>query len=87
MAEPPVKLSHPSPRGLRDLRHIRRELCNLYREGKAGSVEPPLLGRLVNCLNVLQALDNCRLLDQRITDLEAQIAAIKPNGHDREARL
>ena len=39
------------------------------------------------CLSALQALDNGRLLEERILALEAKLAAVKPNGHDRRPEL
>jgi hypothetical protein len=83
MADPPKELSHPTPRALRDLRGIRRQLVTIYREAKAGLVEPQLFGRLVNCLNTLQAIDNNKLVEERMSEIEAKLAITKPNGHDR----
>jgi hypothetical protein len=82
---PVTELSYPSPRALRDLRGIRRELCLLYREAKAGLIEPTLVGRLANVLNILQSMDNGILLERRVVEMEERIAALKPNGHGRTA--
>ena len=74
------ELSYPPPRGLRSLLHVRRELTTVYREAKSGLIEPPLFGKLVHALNVLQALDNGRMVDARLTALEAKLAGLKANG-------
>ena len=87
MAERLTEITYPSPRALRDLRSCRRELVHLYREAKSGLIDPTLFGRLVHCLSALQALDNGRLLEERILALEAKLAAVKPNGHDRRPEL
>jgi hypothetical protein len=76
-----TEVTIPSPRGLRDVRYIRMELTRVYREGKSGLIEPALLGRLVNCLSTLLQLENGRLLDDRLAEVERRLAAIKPNGH------
>jgi hypothetical protein len=65
----------------RRLRGVRGELVRLYCEGKAGLVEPALLGRLVHCLNVIQNMDHGTIADQRLTEIEERIASLKPNGH------
>jgi hypothetical protein len=82
VAEKLTELSYPAPRALRDLRGCRRELVKLFREAKSGLIEPQLFGRLVNCLNTLQALDNGRLLEERLLEVERRLGAAKPNGHD-----
>jgi hypothetical protein len=87
VAERLTELSCPAPRALRDLRGIRRELCRVYREGKSGLIDPQLFGRLVNCLNTLQALDNGRLLEERLSEVEWKLGSVRPNGRDHsEAR-
>jgi hypothetical protein len=87
VVEPPSELHHPSQKSLHNVRGIRVELVRLYREGKAGLVDPILLGRLTTCLNVIQGMDNGTLADQRLTEIEERLGAIKANGHARpEAR-
>ena len=87
MADRLAKLSYPGPRGLRDVRNIRRELVNLYREGKSGLIDPALFGRLVACLSTLLQLENGRLLEERLAEVERRLGAIKANGHDRRSEL
>jgi hypothetical protein len=87
VAGPLTELSYPAPRALRDVHYIRRELCTIYREAKSGLIEPALFGRLVACLTAILQLENGKLLDDRLAEVERRIAAIKPNGHYRsEAR-
>ena len=79
----------PLPRSLKDHRAIRRELASLYRQAKGGSIDPPLLGRLVHLLSVLAGII-------RDTEVEARLAALEraargehewlpANGADRHA--
>jgi hypothetical protein len=84
---PPTEVSHPSPRSLKTIRGVRAQLVELYREGKANLIEPPLLGKLVHCLNVLQSMDQGVALEQRILALEQRLAAVKANGHDRRPEM
>jgi hypothetical protein len=84
----PKMVTHPSCKQLANLRGVRRQLVQLFREAKAGMIDPTLFGRLVNALNVVQAIDNGKLIDERMDALEAKLTALKPNGHaGREARL
>jgi hypothetical protein len=88
VADRPTEVHHPSQKSLANVRGIRVELVRLYREIKAGLVEPTLAGRLVQCLNTIQDMDNGTVADQRLTDLETRLAKIKANGHARpEATL
>ena len=87
MAGPPIEVHHPSPRSLRTLRGVRAELVQLYREAKAGLVEPVLVGRLAHVLNTIQAMDNGVVLEDRLSELEARLDAAKPNGHARGTEL
>jgi hypothetical protein len=90
MAGPPKQLNHPLPRALSNPRGVRRQLVAIFREGKAGLIEPALLGKLIHALNTLQAMDNGRLLDERLAEVERRLglgSSPRPNGHDRaEAR-
>jgi hypothetical protein len=87
VADRPTEVHHPSQKSLANVRGIRAELVRLYREGKAGLIDPILLGRLTTCLNVIQGMDNGTLADQRLTEIEERLGAIKANGHARpEAR-
>ena len=89
MSEQLTALSYPGPRSFRDMRGVRRELWRLYRETKSGLVEPALAGRLVQILSAMMTLENGVLLEQRLTELEARLAAVKarPNGHDRRPEM
>ena len=86
VADRPTELHHPSQKSLANVRGIRVELVRLYREGKAGLVDPILLGRLTTCLNVVQSMDNGTLADQRLTELEERLAVVRSNGHDHSHR-
>jgi hypothetical protein len=72
---------------LRDIRGVRRELVRLFREGKAGLIDPQLFGRLTHCLNTLQAIDRGAMLEERLATVEAQLKRDRrvANGHDRHA--
>jgi hypothetical protein len=73
---------------MRTIKGVRAQLIQLFREGKAGLIEPALLGRLIHCLNVIQALDQGAGAADRLEALEQRIAALRPNGHVRPgARL
>jgi hypothetical protein len=61
----------PLPRSLADHGAIRRELVALYRQAKAGSIDPPLLGRLVHLLSILAGLIRDTDIEQRLARLEA----------------
>jgi hypothetical protein len=82
----PRSLTMPSCKQLASLRGVRRQLVNIYREAKAGLLDAGLFGRLVNCLNVVQTIDNGRLLEERLDEIErklmaaTQAAAAKPAG-------
>jgi hypothetical protein len=73
---------------LRDVRGVRRELCRLYREGKAGRHDAQMFGRLVHALARIAAIDNATLLEARIEVLEQRLAAAppRPNGSGYAAR-
>ena len=60
----------PLPRSLRDHRAIRRELTALYRQGKAGRIDPALLGRLVHLLSVLGGVIRDVDFEDRLARLE-----------------
>jgi len=60
----------PLPRSLRDHRAIRREMTALYRQGKAGRIDPALLGRLVHLLNVLAGIIRDVEFEERLVRLE-----------------
>ena len=82
MAELPTELHHPSQKSFANVRGIRIELVRIYREAKAGLLEPILFGRLVNCLNTIASLDTGLLLERRVEELEADLKPQgKPNGH------
>jgi hypothetical protein len=81
MAEPPRTIHHPSLRSLRKLRGVRRELTVLYTEAKAGLHEAALVGRLVHCLNTIQAMDNGSLLEERLSAIEQKLGITKTNGN------
>jgi hypothetical protein len=84
----PTELHHPSQKSLANVRGVRVELVRIYREVKAGLLHPILFGRLVNCLNTIQSMDNGLLLERRVEELEAHVVKPKPNGHGRAgARL
>jgi len=74
------------PRSLNGHRAIRRELVALYREAKAGQVDPALTGRLVHLLATLSNTIEKHELEDRITTLEAAAGLGEPNGHDRAGR-
>jgi hypothetical protein len=80
VAERPTEVHHPSQKSLANVRGVRAELVRLYREGKAGLVEPILLGRLTTVLNVVQGMDTSTIADQRLSELEEKVAVLKPNG-------
>jgi hypothetical protein len=82
MAEPPKELSHPAPRALANIRGVRRQLVALFREGKAGLIDHQRLGKLIHALNVLQNMDNGRLFEERLLEVERRLGTIRPNGHD-----
>jgi hypothetical protein len=79
VAEPPASLHHPSQKSLANVRGVRVELVRIYREAKAGLLDPLLFGRLVNCLNTIQSMDNGLLLERRVEELETHVKP-KPNG-------
>ena len=86
MATPPLEVHHPSAKSMSAVRGIRRALVRLFQEGKAGLIEPTLLGRLIHCLNVLQNMDSNVLLEKRIEALEARLADMRPNGRAPNGR-
>ena len=49
----PTEIHHPSQKSLANVRGVRVELVRIYREAKAGLLEPILFGRLVHCLNTI----------------------------------
>jgi hypothetical protein len=75
------------PRVLKNVRDVRRELVSLYKQTKRGVVEPQLAGRLVYILSAITAIDNGIGLQDRLAEVEATLAGIKPNGHDRRSRV
>jgi hypothetical protein len=86
MAAPPTELLYPSPRAFQDFRGVRRQLVRLFIEGKAGLIDPSLLGRLIHCLNVLQNMDSNVQFEERLAALEQKLGiskTAKPNGHGR----
>jgi hypothetical protein len=62
------------------LRGVRKQLVQLFREGKAGLIDPALLGKLIHACNVLQNMDSNRLLEERISEIERKLGSIRPNG-------
>jgi hypothetical protein len=83
MPQPPTEIRHPYPRALGTIRGVRAELVRLYCEGKAGLIEPALLGRLVHCLNTIQSMDHGTIADNRLTEIETRLARIQPNSYAR----
>jgi hypothetical protein len=75
----------PLPRTLATPRAVKRELISLYRQGKAGRVEPILLGKLAHILNSLTAMHRDIEIDQRLAALERRLDGeldhpAQPNG-------
>jgi hypothetical protein len=77
----PTEVFYPAKRSLVNARGVRNELVRLYTEIKAELIDPVRAGRLIACLNTIQAMDNGTLADQRLTEIEERLALIKPNGH------
>lgn len=72
---------------LKTVRDVRRELVSLYKQTKRRQLDSQLAGRLCFILNAIVALDNGAVFEDRLAEIEATLAGIKPNGHARpEAR-
>jgi hypothetical protein len=82
---PPIP---PIPRALKNVRDVRRELVALYKQCKRYQLSSQHAGRLTFILNSIIALDAQIAVDSRMAEIEAKLAAVKANGHDRtELRL
>jgi hypothetical protein len=72
---------------LGDLRSIRAEMCAAYRAATRREVDWQDLRAAIACLSAIASLDQGIGVDARLGEIEARLAAIKPNGAAREARL
>jgi hypothetical protein len=73
----------PTTRALRTVKGARLELARLYNQTKTGAIEPQVAGRLSHILATLIGTARDHEVEERLAKLEAQLEAVKPNGHDR----
>ena len=64
----------PLPRSLSDLRAVKREMAQLYRQTKGGLIEPQLCGRLAHLLGLIAGVIKHYDLEERLDALERRMA-------------
>jgi hypothetical protein len=75
-------------RSLKDVRGLRRFICRVIIEMKAGLLSVDVARTLIYGASRAALLDQAQLLDQRVSALEARLAAApahRPNGSDHHA--
>ena len=74
----PRSITQPSCKQLASIRGVRRQLVQLFREAKAGLIEPTLFAQLTRCLRAVAAIDDGKLVEERLERIEAALAAAQP---------